>query len=98
MLVTFHCKGYPRITLFGDIATHLLTLMGHSGTVPGALLAEDVPNALASLQKAVNHMNNSLSPDEDTSETVALRHRALPLIALLDDAVKNNQKVMWAAD
>ncbi len=97
MLVTFHGKGYPNITLFGDVAVHLLQLMGHSGIVPGALLAEDVPQALASLRQAVNHLHETPSPDQDTAEVVALRHRALPLIALLDDAVKQNQKVMWAA-
>ena len=95
MLVTFHGKGYPTITLFGDVAAHLLQLMGHSGIVPGALLAEEVPQALALLRHAVNH-HQETPPDKYTTETVALRNRALPLIALLDDAVKQNQTVMWA--
>ena len=40
MLVTFSCPAYADITMFGDVAVRLLQLMGHSGTVPGALLAD----------------------------------------------------------
>ena len=39
MLVTFTTSAYANITMFGDVALHLLKLMGHSATVPGALLA-----------------------------------------------------------
>ncbi len=40
MIVTFRSKAHADIIMFGDIAIKLLKLMGHSGTVPGALLAE----------------------------------------------------------
>lgn len=53
MIVTFRSKAHADIIMFGDIAVNLLKLMGHSGTVPGALLAEDVPAALDRLRKAV---------------------------------------------
>ena len=46
MLVTFTTQGSANITLFGDIALAMLKMMGHSATVPGAILAEDVPVAL----------------------------------------------------
>ena len=49
MLVTFSCPVYANITMFGDVAVRLLKLMGHSGTTPGALLADDVPAALERL-------------------------------------------------
>ena len=45
MLVTFSCPAYADITMFGDVAIRLLKMMGHSGTVPSALLAADVPAA-----------------------------------------------------
>ena len=38
MIVTFRSKAHADIMMFGDIAVNLLKLMGHSGTVPGALL------------------------------------------------------------
>ena len=49
MLVTFHTKSYANITMFGDVAKQLLELLGHSGTIPSAIKAEDVPAALARL-------------------------------------------------
>jgi len=36
--------------MFGDVAVDLLKLMGHSGTVPGAIRAEDVEAALSRLR------------------------------------------------
>jgi Domain of unknown function (DUF1840) len=46
MLVTFTTKAYVDIPMFGDIALAMLKMMGYSATVPGAILAEDVPVAL----------------------------------------------------
>ncbi len=53
MIVTFRSKAHADIILFGDIAIKLLKLMGHSGTVPSALLAGEVPAALDHLKKAI---------------------------------------------
>lgn len=53
MLVTFSCPAYGKITLFGDVALKLLKMMGHSQTVPGALLADDIPAALTRLEKNI---------------------------------------------
>ncbi|HQU63324.1 MAG TPA: DUF1840 family protein, partial [Nitrosomonas sp.] len=39
MLVTFR-TDVGDITMFGDIALHMIKLMGHSETVPGAILAK----------------------------------------------------------
>ena len=46
MLITFKSDAYADIIMFGDIAERLLKMMGHSGTVPSAILADDVPAAL----------------------------------------------------
>ena len=53
MLVTFCTKAHADILMLGDIAVQLLKRMGHSGTVPGALLADEVPAALDRLRNAV---------------------------------------------
>jgi hypothetical protein len=100
MLVTFSCDAYADITMFGDVAVQLLKLMGHSGTIPGALLAEDVPEALARLKaaieadKAASVPENSVN-EEDSERTVSLAHRAIPLIELLSAAAKAKSNVMW---
>ena len=83
--------------MFGSIAKRLLHLMGHSGTVPGAVLADDVSAALALLQKAIaiEKQKPAQSLDNDDEPEVSLVHRALPLIELLQDAVKQKVNVMW---
>lgn len=103
MLITFKTDAYASITMFGDVAVTLLKLMGHSGTVPGALLAEDVPSALKRLKAAVSaNPNAPLDPeglrsgdDEDDATHVSLAHRALPLIDLLTAAAAEGKNVMW---
>ena len=99
MLVTFTTSAYANITMFGDVALHLLKLMGHSATLPGALLAVDIPPALQRLEAAVEADKQSAEPEQsgagEDDEAVSLRHRALPLIELLKAAVKANSNVMW---
>ena len=99
MLVTFTTSAYADITMFGDVALHLLKLMGHSATVPGALLAEDIPAALQRLEAAVEADKQSPEPEQseegEEDEAVSLSHRALPLIELLKAAAKEKCNVMW---
>jgi len=99
MLVTFSCPVYANITMFGDVAIRLLKLMGHSGTVPGALLAEDVQPALERLQAGIKAEaapgSEEPAEEEDGEPVVSLPHRALPLIELLTAAAKANRNVMW---
>ena len=52
MLITFKCDAYADITMFGDVARQPLKMIGNSGTVPGAILAEDVPDALDRLKRS----------------------------------------------
>jgi len=100
MLVTFTCEAYADITMFGDVAKYMLTMMGHSGSVPGALLADDVPAALERLTTAIEAeqdlpAGDTASDDEDDEEKVSLTHRALPLIELLQAAAREHVNVMW---
>jgi hypothetical protein len=97
MLVTFTTKAYADITMFGDVAVAMLKMMGHSGTVPGAIRAEDVPAALSRLTAAVN-AGASTPPHADTDSdepVVSTAHRALPLVNLLAAAAKDGCNVMW---
>lgn len=97
MLVTFTTDAYADITMFGDVALAMLKMMGHSTTVPGAILAEDVPAALSRLTAAIE-AEKAAPPveDKDADEpVVSMANRALPLINLLTAAVKANTYVMW---
>ena len=95
MLVTFTTTAYADITMFGDIALAMLKMMGHSDSVPGAILAEDVPVYLSRLTAAIDAEKKSLPiKDADDSET-SISHRALPLISLFTAAAKAKANVMW---
>jgi hypothetical protein len=106
MLVTFTTKAYADIVMFGDVAKDLLELMGHSGTVPGAIAAESVPVALASLRAAAARVPDRSGDDSvavDNSDArdgppVALAQRAYPLIELLRAAGAEGAGVSWRAN
>ena len=95
MLVTFTTKSYADITMFGDVAIALLKMMGHSGTVPSAIRAEDVPAALERLKAAINSGKGAQKTGGRDDEAVSIAHRALPLINLLASAAKEKCDVVW---
>lgn len=102
MLVTFK-TDVGNITMFEKDALNILKMMGHSATVPGAILAEDVPDALERLQNALDAEKLSASTDAEDIETeeeptVSMAHRGLPLADLLALAVKENSDLMWSID
>ncbi len=97
MLVTFTTKTYADITMFGDVALAMLKMMGHSATVPGAILAADVPLALSRLTAAVD-AGKTLPPAGEKNaydSPVSMAHRAMPLIDLLAAAAREQSNVMW---
>jgi len=100
MLVTFKAD-VGDITMFGDVALTMLKMMGHSATVPGAILAADVPMALSRLKAALD-AEKAPPPDEDEGEdkdvdepVVNMANRGLPLINLLTAAAEADCNVMW---
>lgn len=100
MLVTFESE-VGRITLFGDIAVQLIRMMGRTGAVPSALLASEIPAALANLRRALDAAEQAAEQESgDEEETgkrppVSMRQRAFPLIKLLEDAAREGSDVMW---
>lgn len=96
MLVTFTTPAYADITMFGDVALNLLKMMGHSATVPGAILADDLAPALERLKSGLaKAAPPAADTDDDEDPPVSLAHRALPLIELLEAAAKSGKDVMW---
>ncbi|MDT8869248.1 DUF1840 domain-containing protein [Vibrio fluvialis] len=102
MLMTFRCKASANVTMFGSIGLQMLTMMGHSETVPGAILAKDVPEALRLLQAAIELEKKKAQPEMDDEDNesaielpVSIANRALPLIALLKAASHEECDVMW---
>jgi hypothetical protein len=97
VLVTFTTKPYADITMFGDVALAILKMMGHSGTIPSAIRAEDVPVALRRLKAAIE-AEKSPTPNVEKGKdepVVSMAHRALPLINLFAAAERAECSVMW---
>lgn len=106
MIVKFSTRA-GALTMHGDAAVTLLKAMGHSGTVPGAILAADLPDALAQLRRTLEQLAATAPPpppapteeDEDEDEksepAVSLRMRAVPLIDMIETAVARNSDLMW---
>lgn len=106
MIVKFSTRA-GALTMHGDAAVTLLKAMGHSGTVPGAILAADLPAALTSLRKALEEQALVPPPpaptttdgDEDEEREreppVSMRMRALPLIDMIETAIARGSDLMW---
>jgi len=109
MIVNFSTR-YGQLTLLGESAVTLLKLAGHSGTVPGAVLAADLPGFLARLRAGLAGQGDAASPpspksaapaDEEESDEgakpgqVTLRMRAVPLIEMIETAIARGSDLMW---
>lgn len=97
MLVKFTSRSYADITMFGDVAKDMLSAMGQSGVIPGALNPQDIPRALENLQAAVDRSKAepAVQKDDDDSFQPGFAQRALPLLALLQAAIDADKDVIW---
>lgn len=105
MLITFKTKNHADVVMFGDIALQLIGMMGLLKKTPGAILTEDIQQALEKLQSSLNQISSEkigtnsaqeVSDDNDDEPKIPLKIRALPLIDLLKNAHKNQNNVMWS--
>jgi Domain of unknown function (DUF1840) len=105
MIVKFSTRA-GALTMHGDAAVALIKAMGHSGTVPSAILAADLPAALVQLRKALDEQGHAPSPpppppsadvdeDEEREPPVTLHMRALPLIDMIETAIARGSDLMW---
>jgi len=108
MIVKFSTRT-GALTMHGDAAVTLLKAMGHSGTVPGAILAADLPDALALLRRKLEDDAKAAPPpapppapasaDEDDEQEreppVSLRMRSVPLIDMIETAIARDSDLMW---
>ena len=98
MLITFKTRAYANITMFGDVGKKMLQMMGFGDTVPGAINADDVPQALQNLRAALAAVPEQVEPAgeaDDDQPAVSLNTRAMPLIELLQAAITDETYVRW---
>ena len=106
MMIRFGTK-YGQLLMQGEPAVTLLRLGGHSGTVPGAVLADDLPGFLQRLRAGLELHGDQYSPaplppepdarddDEPRERPVRLRLRAVPLLEMIETAVRQPSDLMW---
>ena len=98
MLITFKTKSYANIMMFGDVAQKLLKMMDYGVSVPGGIIAQDLPQALSNLQRELESIGDVVEPAGDAEQdqpAVSLHTRAMPLIELLQSAIADQNNVRW---
>lgn len=106
MLVKFSTR-FGQLLMLGEPAVALLRLGGHSGNVPSAVLAPDLPRFLDRLRQGLEVHGDELSPpppprdpsrdddDEPRERPVSLRLRAVPLLDMVATAIQQESDLMW---
>jgi hypothetical protein len=108
MLIKFSTR-FGQLVMQGEPALALVRLGGHSGTVPSAVLVADLPGFLAKLRAGLESQGDQLSPpppakepgaDEDDAEEprerpVKLRVRAVPLLDMIETAIRQPSDLLW---
>lgn len=108
MLVKFSTR-HGHLLMQDEPALTLVKLGGHSGNVPSAVLEADLPAFAARLRAGLEQHGDELSPappaaeavspadadDESRERPVKLRLRAVPLLDMLDTAIRQHSDLLW---
>ena len=86
--------------MFGDVALALIDIMGHSGSVPGAIRGDNLLTALENLKAglaalAAEGVEEAVQDQDDDQPAVSLSQRAVPLIEMLQAAIEAESYLMW---
>ena len=107
MLVVFTNKSGGTVEMFEKSALELIKLMGRREAVPSAISAEDLPEALETMNNALIEMAQiekaedqeahleDLEEDEDHPKPIGLSTRAFPLTELIKQTIKEGSFLMW---
>ena len=108
MLVKFS-TSFGQLLMQGEPAVALIKLGGHSGTVPSAVLAAELPGFLAKLQAGLELQGDQVSPpppakeprrgwedeEEPREQPIKLRLRAVPMLDMLNTAIRQQSDLLW---
>lgn len=108
MLVKFDSNVAGEMIMFADVARRLLQLAGKECTARGVILAEQVPEIVARLRRAVaadkvtepaaETGHDTADDGEETPQHVSLGRRAQPFIELLELTARDKDGfVLWEA-
>lgn len=103
-MIRFTSPAGASVSMFEKDAKTLIRMMGHSGTIPSAVRAEDLPAALAQLKSALDGEFADTAGTDPTSSTegeephVSASVRAYPLLELMKAAIAKQKNLMWEQD
>lgn len=110
MIVTFQSAAAGDVIMFGDVAQRMMQIMGKEPSAKGIVTVEQLADAIARLRAAVaedkarlamvaaaERPQNEPSPEGKNGERpfVSLAQRAVPLLELLEWALKKQKPVTW---
>lgn len=109
MLITFKSHASADVLMFGNAAKSILEILGKDGDDPKGIVTEaQLPDAIARLRAAIEaDKARRAAPTEEEEEAakeagqtgmaapVSLAQRAYPLLAMLEEALKERTPVTW---
>ena len=109
MLITFKSAAGADVLMLGQHAKPILKIIGKDGDDPkGIVTEEQLPGAIAALRAAIDedkafHAHPSEEEEETAKESgqtgmaapVSLAQRAYPLLALMEESLKEKVPVTW---
>ena len=107
MIITFQSAAAGDVIMFGDVAMHMMEIMGKDKGPKGIVTVEQLPDAIARLRAAMaadkeaHHraVNGEWPQNEIEARKeevpVSLTQRAVPLVELLEWALKKGKPVTW---
>jgi hypothetical protein len=104
-MIRFTSPAGASVSMFDKDAKALIRMMGHSGTIPSAIRAEDLSGALAQLEAAL-HSDAAKTTDAESRPStpegeeppVSANVRAYPLLELMKAAIAKQKNLMWEQD
>lgn len=102
MLYEFKSKATGTVVMTGPVAEQLLAVVGKEAAPKGIFTVEQMPDAIAALQAAIEREKTEGPGDEEAEapapgspRAVTLAQRAWPLIEMLRDAHRAGQPITW---
>jgi hypothetical protein len=107
-IVTFKSAATADTIYFGDVAQRMMELMGKEVADKGIVTVEQMPDAIARLKAAIAadkaaHQRQVQDEEPGTENDgrggarpkVSLTQRALPLLSMLEESLKEKKPVVW---
>ena len=97
MLYIFKSKVTSNLVLLEENGRQILQTIGREPQAKGVLLPEEMPAAIARLERAVQqeHTQQSAGDEEEQQLPITLKQRALPFIKMLQRCAAEKEEVTW---